>query len=111
MKTADGYTLRLFVIGFTKRRPNQVKKTAYAQMNQIKMIRKKMIEVMQKEASSVDLMSLCTKFMTEVIGKEIEKACQSVFPLQNVYLRKVKSVKQAKTECMRVVVCFFNTAF
>jgi small subunit ribosomal protein S3Ae len=36
----DGYTLRLFAIGFTKKRPNQVKLTTYAQSSQIKRIRK-----------------------------------------------------------------------
>ncbi|GAB2214901.1 hypothetical protein Drorol1_Dr00019268 [Drosera rotundifolia] len=31
VKTTDNYTLRMFYIGFTKRRPNQVKRTTYAQ--------------------------------------------------------------------------------
>jgi len=41
VKTADGYVLRLFVIGFTKRRPNQARKTSYAQSAQVRAIRKK----------------------------------------------------------------------
>jgi len=41
VKTNDGYSLRVFAIGFTKRRPNQMKKTAYAQASQIRQIRKK----------------------------------------------------------------------
>jgi len=43
LSTTDGYKLRLFVIGFTKRRPNQVKTTSYAKTSQIKQIRKKNI--------------------------------------------------------------------
>merc|ERR1711939_1280433 len=35
VKTNDGYTIRLFVLGFTKRRQNQVKATTYAQTAQI----------------------------------------------------------------------------
>ena len=31
MKTTDSYLLRVFVIGFTKKMPNQIKKTCYAQ--------------------------------------------------------------------------------
>jgi small subunit ribosomal protein S3Ae len=44
VKTTDGYLVRLFTIGFTKKRPNQVKKTTYAQSAQIREIRKKMFE-------------------------------------------------------------------
>ncbi|KAJ9084070.1 ribosomal 40S subunit protein S1B [Entomophthora muscae] len=41
VKTTDGYLVRLFAIGFTKRRPEQVKKTTYAQASQVRAIRKK----------------------------------------------------------------------
>merc|ERR1712228_284413 len=46
VKTTDGYTLRLFCIGFTKKRPNQIKKTCYAQHTKVRGIRKKMVEIM-----------------------------------------------------------------
>uniref|UniRef100_A0A453IQJ7 40S ribosomal protein S3a n=1 Tax=Aegilops tauschii subsp. strangulata TaxID=200361 RepID=A0A453IQJ7_AEGTS len=36
VKTTDNYMLRMFTIGFTKRRPNQVKRTCYAQASQIR---------------------------------------------------------------------------
>jgi len=68
VKTTDGYLIRLFCIGFTKRRPTQVKKTTYAQTSQIKQIRKKMFEVMIREATSCDLKALVAKFIPEVIG-------------------------------------------
>merc|ERR1719455_15683 len=50
VKTTDGYIVRLFVIAFTKRRPDQVKTNCYAQSAQIRKIRKKMVEIMTKEA-------------------------------------------------------------
>ncbi|NJA59540.1 hypothetical protein HC023_26445, partial [Streptomyces sp. NEAU-H3] len=37
VKTTDGYTLRVFCIAFTKKRPGQVKRTCYAQSGQIRM--------------------------------------------------------------------------
>jgi small subunit ribosomal protein S3Ae len=46
---------------------------------QIRQIRKKMTEIMSREASSCDLKDLVAKFIPEAIGKEIEKACQGVF--------------------------------
>lgn len=36
VKTTDNYSLRMFCIAFTKRRPNQVKRTCYAQSSQIR---------------------------------------------------------------------------
>jgi small subunit ribosomal protein S3Ae len=98
IKTTDGYLLRLFAIGFTRRRPNQTKKTSYAQSAQVHQIRKKMMDIMQKEASSVDLNELVAKFIPEIIGKEIEKATQGIYPLQNVFIRKVKVLRAPKTD-------------
>jgi len=96
VKTTDGYHLRMFAIGFTKKRPNQLKKTCYAQTAQIKQIRKKMVDIMTREASGVDLKDLVNKFIPESIGKQIERDCQGIFPLQNVFVRKVKVLKTPK---------------
>jgi len=98
VKTTDGHVLRLFCIGFTKRRPNQTRKTTYAQSSQVRAIRKKMIEVMQKEASSVELAGLVDKMTAESIGKEVEKAVQGIFPLQNVLIRKAKLIRSPKLD-------------
>jgi len=96
VKTTDGYILRLFAIGFTKRRPNQLRKTSYAQTAQIRVIRRKMMDIMTKEATTCELKDLVVKFIPEIIGKQIEKECQGVYPLQNVYIRKVKVLKAPK---------------
>mmetsp|Transcript_11509 Transcript_11509/g.39309 ORF Transcript_11509/g.39309 Transcript_11509/m.39309 type:complete len:273 (-) Transcript_11509:329-1147(-) len=103
VKTTDGYVLRLFCIGFTKKRPNQLKKTCYATSAQTKQIRAKMREVMVREASSVELKELVNKFIPEVIGKEVEKACQGIFPLQNVYVRKAKIMRKPKFDMVKLL--------
>jgi small subunit ribosomal protein S3Ae len=103
VKTTDGYIIRLFAIAFTKRRPNQVKKTTYAQSSQIREIRKKMFEIMTREASSCDLKDLVAKFLPEVIGREIEKASRSIYPLQNVYIRKAKILKAPKFDVSKLL--------
>merc|ERR1711916_344450 len=64
--------------------------------SQIKQIRAKMIEVMEREVSGGDLKEFVTKLIPELIRKEIEKATRSIFPLQNVYIRKVKVLKRPK---------------
>ena len=96
VKTTDDYLIRLFAIAFTKRRPNQIKKTTYAASSQIRQIRKKMTDIIQREATSCTLTQLTSKLIPEVIGREIEKATQGIYPLQNVHIRKVKLLKAPK---------------
>jgi small subunit ribosomal protein S3Ae len=103
VKTSDGYVVRVFVIGFTKRRPNQVRKTSYAQSAQVRAIRKKMIDIVQREASSVDLNDLVSKLIPEIIGKEIEKVAEGVYPLQNVLIRKVKMLRSPKVDLNKLL--------
>merc|ERR1739848_693930 len=103
VKTADGYVLRMFCIGFTKKRQNQFKKTCYANSSQQKLIRKRMRDIMTAQASTVELQELVNKFIPEVIGKEIEKACHGVYPLQNVHIRKVKMLKKPKFDLTKLL--------
>jgi len=98
VRTTDGYLLRLFAIAFTKKRPSQVRKTTYATTAQIRQIRQKMFEIMNREASSGDLKELVQKFVPEVIGREIEKSCQGIYPLQNVFVRKAKILRAPKLD-------------
>merc|ERR1712080_431270 len=61
VKTSDGYTLRLFCVGFTKKRQNQIKKTSYAQTQQVKNIRRKMVDIITKEVGAADLKETVNK--------------------------------------------------
>lgn len=103
VKTTDQYMLRVFVIGFTKRRMDQAKRTCYAQSGQIRQIRKKMNEIVTRESTTCDLKELVLKFIPEVIGKEIEKVCAGIYPLQNVYIRKVKILKAPKFDVTKLM--------
>merc|ERR1711874_29460 len=71
VKTTDGYTVRLFVIAFTARRPDQVKANCYAQTAQIRKIRERMCKVIIDEAGKCQLRDLVKKLIPESIGKEI----------------------------------------
>ena len=123
--TTDGYRLRLFAIAFTKRRANQIRKTSYAKASQIRAIRKKMVDIMSAAVSvrrgrwderegalilmlppplqSSDLKDIVKKFIPEALGKEIEKACAGVYPLQNVFIRKVKTIKAPRFDVTRLM--------
>jgi small subunit ribosomal protein S3Ae len=97
VKTTDGFTLRVFCIGFTKRHQGQHSKTTYAQTAQVKAIRAKMTEIITREVSC-ELREVVNKLIPDSIGKDIEKACQGIYPLHDVYIRKVKVLKKPKFE-------------
>merc|ERR550525_2328527 len=103
VKTTDGYLVRMFVIAFTKKRPDQVKTNCYAQTAQIRKIRKKMTEIMTNEAGKVQLRELVKKLIPESIGKEIEKQTQGIFPLKDVLVRKVKILKKPKFDITKLM--------
>merc|ERR1719473_2044237 len=97
VKTTDGYSLRLFVLAFTKRRPDQVGTNCYAQSAQIRKIRAKMTDIIVNEAGKVQLRELVKKLIPEAIGKEIEKQTQAIYPLKDCMIRKVKILKKPKS--------------
>jgi len=103
VKTTDGYMVRIFVIAFTKRRPDQVKTNCYAQSAQIRKIRHKMTEIILAEASKGQLRDLVKKLIPESIGKEIEKQTQGIYPLKDVLVRKVKILKKPKFDITKLM--------
>jgi small subunit ribosomal protein S3Ae len=103
IRTSDGYLLRVFCIGFTVKMRGQIRKTSYAQHTQIKAIRKKMVEIMTRDIAGSELKDVVSKLIPNSIGVEIEKACQSIYPLQHVNIRKVKVVKKPKFDVARLM--------
>ncbi|XP_054418550.1 40S ribosomal protein S3a-like [Pteronotus mesoamericanus] len=97
-KTTNGYLLHLFCAVFTKKRNNQIWKTSYAQHQQVHQIRKKMMEMMTREAQTNDLTEVVSKLIPESMGKDTENACRSIYPLHGVFVRKVKTLKKPKFE-------------
>jgi len=102
VKTQDGYILRIFVVAFTGRQNGQIRKCSYAQHAQIKTIRKKIIDILVKEAQSVQLVELVQKFTLEAIPEACKKACQFVYPLSHVVIKKVKTLKKPKFDIVKL---------
>jgi small subunit ribosomal protein S3Ae len=96
VKTTDGYTLRVFCIGFTKRNPQAKKKTAYAKHAKVRAIRAKMVEIVQKEFATAELKEVVNKLIHDSVSKDIEQACQGIYPLHEVHIRKVKCIRKPK---------------
>merc|ERR1719326_1243152 len=90
-------------MAFTKRRQDQVKTNCYAQSAQIRRIRSKMTEIMQNEVSKGQLRDLVKKIIAESIGREIEKQTQSIYPLKDCTIRKVKIIKKPKFDITKLM--------
>jgi small subunit ribosomal protein S3Ae len=104
VKTTDGYYLRVFCIGFTKKQKTQRERsTCYATGGQIRAIRKTMFDIISEECEKCDLKDLVAKFMTESMSFEIEKRCEVIFPLQNVHIRKCKVLKKPKFDLVKLM--------
>jgi small subunit ribosomal protein S3Ae len=103
VKTQDGYVLRVFVVAFTGKQSTQARKTSYAQHQQIKAIRKKIVEIITKEASSSNLSDLVAKLNhVDQFPKLITKACQFIYPLSGAIIKKVKTLKKPKFDITRL---------
>jgi small subunit ribosomal protein S3Ae len=103
-KTSDGYIIRLFCLAFTKRTKRQVKATCYAKSSHRKLIRKKMMEIMQATVQKSTLKELVKIFVKEEIGKQVQNECSKIYPLQdNCMIRKVKILKKPKFDLTKLM--------
>jgi len=103
-KTLDGYILRMFCIAFTKKTKKQVKATCYAKASHQMLIRKKMMEIMQKRIQSSSLKDLVKILVKDDIGKQIQKECSKIFPLEdNCMVRKCKLLKKPKFDLTKLM--------
>jgi len=102
-KTTDGYVLRVKAVSFTRRQPEQVKKTCYAKNSQRRRIRARMREVIRNHVSSEDLKSVIRRLSQSAIGREIKKSCQLIFPLKTCMVEKVKVMRGPKRDVSRLL--------
>ncbi|CAH0393622.1 unnamed protein product [Bemisia tabaci] len=103
VKTKDGYTLRVFCIGFTHKDQLSQRKTCYAKHTQVCQIRKKMVDQIAQEVTPFELKEVVNKLLPDSIAKEIEKKVQSTYPLHDVYIRKVKVLKKPRFDLTKLL--------
>lgn len=101
IRTSDGFIWRLHAMALTKKQDAQCKKTAYAQTSQIKRIRKTMVEIMTREFNDKTTRELVDRLLIGAVGREIEKAANFIFPVQNACIRKVRLLKRPAKENQR----------
>ncbi|XKL69452.1 hypothetical protein PGB90_007221 [Kerria lacca] len=103
VKTTDGYLLRVFCIGFTNKDQLSSRKTCYAQHTQVKQIRKKMVDTITQDVVKNDLKEVVCKLLPDSIAKDIEKKCQGIYPLHDVFIRKVKVLKKPRFDINKLL--------
>jgi len=62
-----------------------------------------MVEIITKEVTGCDLKQVVSKLIPDSIAKDIEKLCSYIYPLTDVYVRKVKVIKRPKYDLGRLM--------
>jgi len=97
-KTSDGFLMRFFVVAFTANEYKQKKATCYANRSQVKQMRAIMTKIITKVCKASTLKDLVGKVLGEELTNEMAQKCKHIFPLENITIRKVKSIKRPRVD-------------
>ena len=99
VKTNDGYILRVFTTAFTRKIERQKRNTAYALASQVKQIRRKIVEIINKEVNKSNVTQILESFTSEVVHQKITNEIKKIFPVENIKVRKIKVIQRPKIDC------------
>lgn len=102
-KTADGYTLRLFITAFTKKQKNQLSKNSYAPTRLEKWIRYRMTKIVQKRLAKANIDDVVKMLTTDVLINSIAARCNPILPLRDVKFTKVKTIRRPKLDVQKLL--------
>jgi small subunit ribosomal protein S3Ae len=102
VKTNDGYVLRVFTVAFTRKVERQKRNTAYALSSQVKLIRRKITDLINKEVNKSNVTQILESFTTEVIHEKITKEIKKIFPVENIKVRKIKVIQRPKIDSVKL---------
>merc|ERR1712227_1008260 len=86
-----------------KKQVDSTQKTCYAQSQQIRRIRKKMIDVITREVSAGGVKELVNKLIPDSIAVDVAKECHRIYPLHDVHIRKVKVVRRPRFDLHKLM--------
>jgi len=61
-----------------------------------------MIDVINDTVSKHNMTDILSNLLTESIGDEIKNKCKFIYPLANVYVKKVKAIKKPKFDSAKL---------
>ena len=98
-KTNDGFLMRFFVVAFTSKYGyTQKKATCYANRSQVKQMRAIMTKIITRVCKASSLKDLVGKVLGKELTDEMAQKCKHIFPLENITIRKVKSIKRPRVD-------------
>merc|ERR1712107_847910 len=56
-----------------------------------------------REVTTTDLKDVVNKLIPDSIARDIEKACQGIYPLHDVHIRKVKLMKRPRFDLNKLM--------
>lgn len=101
-KTADGYTLRLFITAFTKKQKNQKSKNTYAPSRLEKWVRFRMTQMVQKRLAKVGIDEAVKQLTNDSLINAVAARCNPILPLRDVKFIKVKTVRRPKLDLQKL---------
>jgi len=102
-KTADGYTVRLFVICFTARQKNQLSKNSHCATRLEKWVRFRMRKLTQKRLAKLDINQTVTQLTRDHLTDTLFKRCNTIVPLRDVKITQVKLLKVPRFEAQKLM--------
>jgi small subunit ribosomal protein S3Ae len=102
-KTADGYTMRLFVICFTNRQTNQLSKNCYCATRLEKWVRHRMTKLAQKRLAKCDINKAVHELTHDTLTDNLYKRCNSIVPIRDVKLTQVKLLRVPRFDAQKLM--------
>ena len=93
VKTADGFILRLFSMGFTRKLANSHSNHTYATQAKCRQVRDAMIKCLTDACESRNVQQISQDIVDEKIEAAIIEACKPICQIEGVYVTKVKVIK------------------
>lgn len=104
IRTTDGFVFRVFAMALTAPTNFQISRAAYAKTSQIKKLRAKMCEFLQRELDGKSTKEFVSKvLMLADNGDSLQKELMSIFPVatDSCRIRKVKLIKRPRIKNLR----------
>lgn len=62
-----------------------------------------MVDIITREVSTVALKEVVDKLIPDSVSSDIQKACQGIYPLHDVHIRKVKVLKRPRFDLAKLM--------
>ena len=102
-KTADGYTLRVFLACYTSRHASQLSKNCYCATRLEKWIRFRITKMIQARLIKCDINQAATLFGNDVLIDALYKRCNPIVPIRDLKILKVKTIRAPKFDMAKLM--------